>query len=124
MSSKRAFIFILLLLISIFFVIYETWPIVQSEEKIRSNMLSKFPVGTSKEIIWEYVQPFNKGRANAISQREIGWRKDYINDPLVGVSRIRAMVYDFPPISVSVIWMFDKEDNLIEVAVLKTIDLL
>ena len=124
MIKKQTFIFILLLLISTFFVLYETWPIVQSEAKVRRNILRVFPVGTDKGTIWEYVQQFNKNGSNAVTQRDIGWRSDYISGPLVGVSRIRAMVYDFPPISVSIIWMFDKEDKLIEVAALKTIDLL
>ena len=44
MSSKRIFIFILLLLILTFFVIYETWPIVQSESKIRKEVLNLVPI--------------------------------------------------------------------------------
>ena len=86
-------------------------------------MLNEFPIGTKQEVVWKYAQKVDPGKYGAY-KNNTGWRRDYYNDTLIGDSYVRAMVRDFPPVSVSVIWMFDKNNKLIEIYAWKTIDLL
>tara|TARA_Y100001935_G_C17259712_1_gene485683 strand:- start:559 stop:930 length:372 start_codon:yes stop_codon:yes gene_type:complete len=123
MIKKKIFIFILLLLTSAIFVVYETWPIVQSEAKIRRKMLRMFPIGTDKEVIWEYAIKVDPGKYGPY-KRNTGWRRDYYKDPLVGTSHINASINNIGFIDVSIIWMFDINNKLIDIAIWKTTDLL
>ena len=123
MNKRRVFIGIVVVVFFGLWGIYENWPIVQSEEKIRIKMLKKFTVGTKKEIVWEYAKKVDPGKYGAY-KHNTGWRRDYYNDPLIGVSHINATVSNIGIIDVSVIWMFDKNDKLIEIYAWKTIDFL
>ena len=105
--------------------IYENWPIVQSEAKIRSEMMQKFPVGTNKNVIWKYADKIDPGLYGA-THRNVGWwlNNDQSSHEEIGDSRIRASISDIGIIDVTVIWLFDKEDKLIEIYAWKTIDFL
>ena len=106
-------------------IVYENWSVVQSEAKIRTEMLKKFPVGTEKQTVKIYIkQHYEKGPYD-VFERDIGWRKDNdsTSDELIGSSRIRASIYDIGIIDVTVIWLFDDQDKLIEIYTWKTMDM-
>jgi len=106
-------------------VVYENWPIVQSEAKIRKKMLKKFPVGTRRDIVWEYAKEVDPGIDGAYTDNRSWWKNnDQRSRERIGSSRVRASISNFSPIDVTVIWLFDKEDKLIEIYAWKTIDFL
>lgn len=123
MKKRRVFIGVLVTVLVGMWVVYENWPIVQSEEKIRREMLRKFPKETKKSVVWEYATRVDPGKFGAY-KHNTGWRRDYYNDPLIGVSHINATVSNIRVMDVSIIWIFDENDKLIDIAVWKTIDFL
>ena len=124
MSNKRMFVFIFLLVISTSFVVYETWPIVQSESKFRKDMLKRFPFGTNQNDIWAYAQIIDPGIDGAYKDNRSWWKNnDQSTDERIGSSRILASISNIKIIDVSVIWLFDKEEKLIEIYAWKTMDL-
>ena len=104
------------------FVVHEKFPVVQSEDKIRRNMLKKFPVGTEKSTVWIYAKMKNPGKEGAY-YNNTGWSRNY-EDPEIGISYIRATISDIHLVCIDVIWIFDKNDRLIDIDVWRTIDLL
>ena len=104
--------------------VYENWPIVQSEVKIRREMLKKFTIGVEKSFVRDYVNQHYKKGPYDVFERNIGWKRN--NNPnsteIVGESRIRASISDIGIVDVTVIWLFDKDDKLIEIYSWKTID--
>lgn len=125
MSNKRIFIFILLLLILTFFVIYESWPIVQSESKIRKDVLKDFPIGTSQADVWVYAQKIDPGIDGAYKDKRSWWKNnDQSTEERIGNSRILASISNIGIVDVTIIWIFDENNKLIEIYAWKTIDLL
>jgi hypothetical protein len=121
-SKWRVFVFVLIFVGLGLFLVYENCPVVQSEKKIRKNMLKKFPLATKRRVVWATV---NKDyRVNPYYAGNTGWRDMEFDGPVIGVSHIRATISDVHLASVDVIWMFDKNDKLIDIAAWRTIDLL
>ena len=56
MNKRQAFVGFFIIVCLGMWAIYENWPIVQSEQKIRQEILNKFPVGTKKEYIQTYAR--------------------------------------------------------------------
>jgi hypothetical protein len=123
MSKWKVFVLILGFVGVGLFLVYENCAVVQSETKIRHNMLKKFPVGTEKERVRKYIKSVNPSM-RGVYHRNTGWSRNY-KDPTIGVSRIRAPIATFWIIAdITVIWIFDKNDKLEDIAVWRTIDLL
>lgn len=107
------------------FFLYQTFPIFQTESKIRRDMLSKLPVGTDRSLVWDYAQLNAKGIKGAYSDDRSWWKDNNQNSSeRIGESRILASIVSLPLIDITVIWLFDEEDKLIEVYAWRTIDLL
>jgi hypothetical protein len=124
LNKRRVFIGIFLVIFLGAWGIYENWPVVQSEAKIRKKMLKKFPMGTDRTIVWKYAQKVDPGMYGAYTDN-LGWwlNNDQSSSITIGESRIRATVAKLAPIYVDVIWLFDTQDKLIETYAWKTMDM-
>jgi len=121
--KKQIFFFFMVVFSGVFLCfIYENWPVVQSEGKVRRDMLELFPVGTDQSIVWRYAKSVDPGKYGAY-KHATGWRKNYYHDELVGISHINASISNIGVIDVSVIWIFDKDNNLIDIVAWKTMDM-
>eukprot|EP01047_Picozoa_sp_COSAG01_P008068 COSAG01_NODE_313_length_19043_cov_3.917177_7_plen_126_part_00 len=125
MNKRQKRKVILVFLCIALWISYESWPILQSEAKVRQKMFKKFPLGTQRDVVWRYAKEVDPGVYGA-STGKFGWWKnnDRSSKERVGKSRVRATVSTMPPMSVDVIWLFDENDQLIEIYAWKTIDLL
>ena len=104
MNKRRIFVGILVVLLIGIWVIYENWPIVQSEAKIRRKMLKKFPVGMSKIELVNYA---NK------NYELPSYRPKSSNQIIYRISKLKG-------IAVAVVtWEFNRDNEVMDVRVQK-----
>ena len=124
-SKKQVFIGILVTVFLGIWLIHENWPIVQSETKIRNKMLKNFPVGTKRSVVWSFAQKIDPGIDGAYKDDRSWWKNnDQSSEERIGSSRVLGSISNIGIIDVTVIWLFDKDDKLIEIYAWKTIDFL
>ena len=104
MNRRQIVIGILVLIFMGMWAVYENWPIVQSEAKIRTEMLKKFPIGTLKLVIINHAnRNFELPSYRPQSPNQITYR----------ISKVQGIVV------VVVTWEFNYDNQLIEVKVQK-----
>jgi len=105
-------------------------PLLRTDNYIRNRLLKATPLGTSMNDVKAFIE--SKGYTIVQYREDIGFR-----DPrgyktgrtgVVGAKHIRASIgnYHHGPLraNVSVLWGFDQDSRLIDVAVWRTIDAL
>lgn len=103
MTKRHIFMSLSLVIFLGIWIVYENWPIVQSEAKIRREMLQKFPIGTDKSVVHRYVKKTYVKPYYLPGKGQF----DYIISEIKGVT------------AVTVTWEFNNKNQLIEVKVQK-----
>ena len=112
---------ILLLILGLFVLVLKN-PALQSEGWVRKQNLKLTPLGTGREDVKLLL---SQRYESPLRERDAGWwATSDQRGPGIGASRIRCSINDFGPFNMTVIWVFDENDKLIEVVAWKTIDLL
>lgn len=94
----------------------------QPKSIVKINLLKWVPIGTEKKEVLNYLE--RKTIIDSNYYGNIGWSRNYPYDSIIGNSTIQATLDEFGPINITTIWIFDKNDKLIDVIVWRTIDLL
>ena len=123
-------VFIAILAIVFFEVVRaEAYPLVRSEEDIQIKLLQDTPLGTPMEDVVEHIEKQKKWKVNSISYD--GGFVDQREHPsqIVGEKSIRLLMGEYRTysnlyllMSVTVYYGFNKESELIDIWVWKTLD--
>lgn len=104
MNKRLVFMGIVLVTILGMWIVYENWPVVQSETKIRKEILKVFPIGTLKSVI---ITQANRNFEFP------SYRPQSPNQIMYRVSKVQGFVV------VVVTWEFNEENQLTDIKVQK-----
>lgn len=109
--------------IAILFCVTKLW-IFYSEETIRKSLIQETPIGTNKKTIKKYIEHKN---LKVLYISKLGFLTRDQRQETIGTSSIEVELFDevhifFWYFDVTCYWIFDKNDELIEINIWKQID--